>query len=112
MACPTAIEPIAAIPSTSAALSDWVGTYDTVVAANSGLDLEMLIALFLNAKLLLPALKNGQVSEAQVDEKIRHILATALRFGWLDRPQLDPTRPCQQRRRRRPAGSRRSDCAA
>ena len=70
-------------------MSDWVATYDGVAAANGGLDIEMPTGAFMNRKVLLPAIKEGKVSEATIDEKIRHILETAARFGWLDREQTD-----------------------
>ena len=70
-------------------MSDWVATYDGVAAANGGLDLEMPRGAFMNAKNLLPAVKDGRVKTATIDEKITHILETAERFGWLDRPQTD-----------------------
>jgi len=70
-------------------MSDWVATYDGVAAANGGLDLEMPNGAFMNAKNLLPAVKDGRVKTATIDEKIIHILETAIRFGWLDRAQTD-----------------------
>jgi len=72
-------------------MSDWVATYDGVAAANGGLDLEMPRGAFMNQKNLLPAVKDGRVKEATIDEKIEHILETAERFGWLDRAQADPS---------------------
>ena len=70
-------------------MSDWVATYDAVAAANGGLDLEMPTGAFMNRKNLLPAIQNGQVKEATIDEKVRNILGNAARFGWLDRTQTD-----------------------
>jgi beta-glucosidase len=70
-------------------MSDWVATYDGVGAANGGLDIEMPNGAFMNRKNLLPAIKDGRVSEATIDEKIKHILGLAERFGWLDREQTD-----------------------
>ncbi len=70
-------------------MSDWDATYDAVGAANGGLDLEMPNGKFMNKKLLLPAVKSGQVTEATINEKIHNILDTAARFGWLDRPQTN-----------------------
>ena len=70
-------------------MSDWVATYSGVGAANGGLDLEMPSGAFMNQKNLLPALHDGRVKEATIDEKVRHILTTAARFGWLDRDQAD-----------------------
>jgi len=74
-------------------MSDWVATYDAVAAANGGLDIEMPTGRFMNQKNLLPAVKSGQVSEATIDEKVRRILTTAARFGWLDRDQKDISIP-------------------
>ena len=51
-------------------MSDWVATYDGVAAANGGLDLEMPNGAFMNAKNLLPAVKDGRVKTATIDEKI------------------------------------------
>ncbi len=70
-------------------MSDWVATYDGVAAANGGLDLEMPTGAFMNRKNLLPAVKDGRIKEATIDEKVVHILETAERFGWLDRSQAD-----------------------
>ena len=70
-------------------MSDWDSTYDGVGAANGGLDLEMPSGKFMNRATLLPAVKSGQVSEATIDDKVRRILRTAIRFGWLDREQTD-----------------------
>src|SRR5438034_661006 len=74
-------------------MSDWTSTYDAVGAANGGLDLEMPFAKFMNRENLLPAIKEGKVSVATVDEKVRRILQTAIRFGWLDREQTDLSIP-------------------
>src|SRR5436309_2757154 len=74
-------------------MSDWTSTYDAVGAANGGLDLEMPFAKFMNRENLLPAIKEGKVSVATIDEKVRRILQTAIRFGWLDREQTDLSIP-------------------
>ena len=74
-------------------MSDWDATYDAVAAANGGLDLEMPSGKFMNRDLLLPAIRAGKVSEATIDEKVRRILRTAIRFGWMDRDQTDTSIP-------------------
>jgi len=74
-------------------MSDWDATYDGVAGANGGLDLEMPSGKFMNRATLLPAVKSGQVSEATIDDKVRRILRTAIRFGWLDRGQTDLSIP-------------------
>lgn len=65
-------------------MSDWDATYDGVAAANNGLDLEMPTGRYMNRANLTPALQNGQVMQATIDEKVRRILSTAQSFGWLD----------------------------
>src|SRR5579862_3273510 len=74
-------------------MSDWDSTYDGIAAANGGLDLEMPSGSFMNRATLLPAIKSGRVSEATIDDKVRRILRTAIRFGWLDHDQTDLSIP-------------------
>jgi beta-glucosidase len=70
-------------------MSDWDATYDGVAAANAGLDLEMPSAKFMDQEVLIPAVKEGRVSQATIDDKVRRILRTAIEFGFFDRPQTD-----------------------
>ncbi|MGA3080187.1 MAG: glycoside hydrolase family 3 C-terminal domain-containing protein [Terracidiphilus sp.] len=70
-------------------MSDWDATYDGAAAANNGLDLEMPTPRFMNAKVLLPAVKDGLVKESTIDDKVLRLLRAELRYGFLDRPQLD-----------------------
>jgi len=72
-------------------MSDWESTYDTLGAANGGLDLEMPSGKYFNREALLPLIRSGKVSQATIDDKVRRILRTAVRFGWLDREQRDDT---------------------
>ena len=74
-------------------MSDWSSTYDGVAAANGGLDLEMPSGAFMNRQTLLPAIQQGKVSVATIDDKVRRILRTVIRFGWLDRNQTDMSIP-------------------
>jgi beta-glucosidase len=74
-------------------MSDWNATYDGVAAANAGLDLEMPSGKFMNRATLGPAIKDGRVAIATIDDKVLRILRTAIRFGWLDREQTDRTWP-------------------
>jgi beta-glucosidase len=71
-------------------MSDWDATYDGVAAVNNGLDLEMPSPKFMNAKNLVPAVQNGQVNEATIDEHLLRLFRTGLRYGFTDRPQFDP----------------------
>lgn len=84
-------------------MSDWGATHDGVAAANGGLDLEMPSAAFMNATNLLPAIKNGTVTEATIDDKVRRILRKAIEFGFLDREQADPAIPLYSQAGRRVA---------
>jgi beta-glucosidase len=74
-------------------MSDWGATHDGVAAANGGLDLEMPAPSFMNRAALLPALKDGRVSIATVDDKVRRILRKAIEFGFFDQPQTDSEIP-------------------
>src|SRR3712207_4100376 len=74
-------------------MSDWFGTYDGVAAVNAGQDLEMPGPRHTNRKNLLPAVEQGKVSVATIDEHVRRILRAAVRFGWYDREQTDLSIP-------------------
>jgi beta-glucosidase len=72
-------------------MSDWDATYDGVAAANAGLDLEMPLGKFMTRANLLPAIRDGRVSVSAIDDKVRRILRTAIRFGFIDRYGKTPT---------------------
>ena len=72
-------------------MSDWTSTYDTLGIANGGLDMEMPKGVYMNRATLLPLIKEGKVTVATIDDKVRRILRTAIQFGWLDREQTDLT---------------------
>jgi beta-glucosidase len=74
-------------------MSDWDATYSAVGAANNGLDLEMPSGQFMNPANLTSAVKSGQVSEATINDKVRRIFVTAIRFGFLNRDQYEPEIP-------------------
>ena len=74
-------------------MSDWMATYDGVAAAKSGMDLEMPFGLFMNRNNLVPAVKDGRLTEALIDDKVRRILRLAVRMHWLDRDQTDASIP-------------------
>ena len=74
-------------------VSDWGATHDGVAAAVGGLDLEMPSPTFMNREALLPALKEGKISEAAIDDKVRRILRKAIEFGFFDQPQTDTNIP-------------------
>lgn len=74
-------------------MSDWSATYDGVEAANGGLDLEMPRAKFMNREVLIPAIKEGKVSEKTIDDKVRRILHMIFTYGLFDNKQHDPSIP-------------------
>ena len=74
-------------------MSDWDATYDGVAAANGGLDLEMPSGKFMSPEVLLAAVKDGKVSVATIDDKIRRILRDEIEFGWIGRDQTDYSIP-------------------
>jgi beta-glucosidase len=74
-------------------MSDWGATHDGVAAANGGLDLEMPSPTFMNRDALLPAIKEGKMVEATIDDKVRRILCKAIEFGFFDRTQTDTDIP-------------------
>ncbi|MBM7131132.1 glycoside hydrolase family 3 C-terminal domain-containing protein [Dyella mobilis] len=78
-------------------MSDWGATsgpgHDWKKAFDAGLDLEMPAADAFAPQRLLSALHDGTLSQATLDDKVRRILRTAVRFGFLDRPQKDLSIP-------------------
>ena len=72
-------------------MSDWDATYDGVAAANAGLDLEMPYGKFMTPQILAPAIQDGKLSVETVNDKVRRILRTALRFGFIERTKETPT---------------------
>ena len=68
-------------------MSDWGATHSALGAARGGLDLEMPSGSWMNAKNLLPAIRSGEITEQQIDDKVRRILRMIVRMGYLDRPQ-------------------------
>lgn len=71
-------------------VSDWGATHSTIAAANAGLDLEMPEGDFFN-QALTDAVKNGQVSEATLNDKVTRILRAMIATGIFD--QNDSDRP-------------------
>ena len=59
-------------------ISDWSAVHDTELAANAGLDIEMSVTYnfdeYYFAKPLVNAVKEGQIKEEVIDDKIRRLL--------------------------------------
>src|SRR3989304_164577 len=74
-------------------MSDWGAVHSTLGAANGGTDLEMPGPQYFNRDSLLSLVQQGRVSPATIDDQVRPLLRNIVRFGWMDRPQLDPSIP-------------------
>ncbi len=74
-------------------MSDWVSTYSALRTATAGLDLEMPVGAWMNREKLAPLVRNGMVSEAVIDDKVRRLLRLAICFGWFDNEQQDLSIP-------------------
>ena len=65
-------------------VSDWFAVHSTAPAANSGLDLEMPGPALHFGEKLVKAVRNGEVDEKTIDDKIRRILGVMAQTGALD----------------------------
>ena len=74
-------------------MSDWGATHSALGPFRHGLDLEMPTGEWMNSKNLIPALHNGEITEKQIEDKVRRILRMIVRMGFLDHPQLDSSIP-------------------
>jgi len=66
-------------------ISDWTSVYSADTSANNGLDIEMPAPLWWGDR-LRQAIKDGKVSEAVIDDKIRRHLRVRLQAGVFDNP--------------------------
>lgn len=67
-------------------MSDWGATHSTRDSAKNGLDQQMPDDEFYGAA-LKNAVQQGQVSQGDIDEHLRHILVPMFRFGLFEKPQ-------------------------
>jgi beta-glucosidase len=66
-------------------MSDWDATHSTIAAAKAGLDLEMPGSpKFFTEKKLIKAVKEGKLTEAEIDKKVINILSVYFRMGLFD----------------------------
>jgi beta-glucosidase len=66
-------------------LSDWGSIHGTAQAALAGLDQELAFARYFG-RLLVDAVRSGEVPETVVDDKARRILLSMFRLGLFDQP--------------------------
>ncbi len=65
-------------------MSDWGATHSTINSANNGLDLEMPGPGQFFGKPLLEAVKNGEISESVINDKVSRILRVMFELGKFD----------------------------
>ena len=73
--------------------SDYLAIHNGLNAALAGCDLDMPFGNFMNSATLLPAIQSGELRVSLIDDKVRKILRRIVSFGFLDRPQFDPSIP-------------------
>ncbi|MDZ4826448.1 MAG: glycoside hydrolase family 3 C-terminal domain-containing protein, partial [Actinomycetota bacterium] len=71
-------------------VSDWFGTHSTTPAANAGLDVEMPGPPQWFGGRLAQAVRDGEVDEKVLDDKVRRVLTILERSGGLDEPRIGP----------------------
>lgn len=74
-------------------ISDYEAIHDGPKAALAGCDLDLPFSDFFNQATLGPLVANGTIPTSLLDDKVRRILRKVVGFGFLDRPQLDPSIP-------------------
>jgi beta-glucosidase len=70
-------------------MSDWGAVHSTLPALKAGLDLEMPNGEYVNRETVKPLIKGGEISVADINEKVRRILRLTYSMGFDKRPQLD-----------------------
>jgi beta-glucosidase len=69
-------------------ISDWGSTYNGVAAANGGIDIEMPKGEFMHPDTLLPAIADGRLTEAVINDKVKRILMLYERFHFFEKPDI------------------------
>jgi len=67
-------------------MSDWTSVYSVKPVVQHGVDIEMPNGKYLNKENILPLIKKGEISEADIDRKVMHLLTTFFEMGILERP--------------------------
>jgi beta-glucosidase len=73
-------------------MSDWGAVHSIEPTFKNGLDLEMPEGKYLNKNNLLEKIKNGELSEDELNDKIRRILSVMFRIGLFDKYEYDSTK--------------------
>ena len=75
------------------AMTDWGSSYDPLLWAFSGIDLEMPDPIAFKPEYVLPMVRNGVIPEHELDEKCIHILSVYSAYGFLDGVKPDTSIP-------------------
>ena len=67
-------------------MSDWTSLYDTVGPMKHGVDIEMPGAMFFSRSKIKKALKEGKITEEDIDRKVLRMLEVWEKAGILNRP--------------------------
>ncbi len=81
-------------------MSDWNAVYSVEDTIKGGLDLEMPGGRFLNRDTIGLLLREGRLSEEDVDGHVRRILGTVIEIGAYERPVVDASRQCRTKAHR------------
>jgi len=66
-------------------MSDWGAVHSSIPTAKGGLDLEMPTGLYLNDSTLLNEVKNGEIKESTINEKVIRILTVMFKLGLFEK---------------------------
>jgi len=66
--------------------------HSSIPVFNSGLDLEMPESKYLKVDSLINKIKNGELSESKLDDKVRRILRVMFTIGLFDDYKYDSTK--------------------
>jgi len=73
-------------------MSDWGAVHSAEPTFNNGLDLEMPFGRYLNRENLLKKIRTGELSENELNDKVRRILSVMFKLGLFDKYDYDTTK--------------------
>jgi beta-glucosidase len=83
-------------------MSDWGGTNSTADSLNTGLDLEMPgPTRFRTYRTIKDSIKNGEVSEDTINDRVRNILELIQKVGGFENPEIPPERSVDELKHRK-----------
>ena len=86
-------------------MSDWKAAHEPLDCVNAGLDLDMPKGQAMGRELIVPLIKEGKITQATIDDKVRRILRVIVAMGFINHQQKDESVPLDDpAKRRRRAG--------